>query len=166
MARIPEIEVLQHEIDVFKSLYTVIFVASSDADGIPEASHAPFVMDEQGQIYILISELAKHTHNLRVNAVASLLLLEPENKANNVFALRRLQFECRAEFIEEGEELQEALVLLTGRFGKFIDTLSSLGDFRIVRLTPDSGKFVRGFAQTFHLSGQGLLEIDMYKAKD
>lgn len=165
MAKIPNIEALQLEIEAFKSLHTVIFMASSDINGVPEASHTPFAMDQQGKMYILISELAKHTHNLRVNPTASLLLLESENKANNAFALRRLQFECQAEFLGEGESLQRALSLLKDRFGKFIDTLSSLGDFRVVRLTPHRGKFVRGFAQTFRLSGQELIDIEAVQAK-
>lgn len=165
MAKEPELEDLQDEIRAFKDAFKVAFLASSDANGVPEASHVPFVMNEQGQVYLLISELAKHTQNLRINPVVSLLLLEPENEAINLFALRRLQLECGSEFIESAGERQLGLELLSARFGRFIDTLSALGDFRVVRLTPKGGKFVRGFAQTYYLSGPELLDVTMYKAK-
>ncbi|MEM6400972.1 MAG: HugZ family protein, partial [Cyanobacteria bacterium P01_D01_bin.116] len=42
------------------------------------------------------------------------------------------------------------------RFGEIIEMLRGLADFRIFKLTPDSGRFVIGFGQAYHISGDNL----------
>ncbi len=45
------------------------------------------------------------------------------------------------------------------RFGDFIDIIEPLQDFHLFKVCPHSGRFIRGFAQAFQLSGEGLNEI-------
>ncbi len=42
------------------------------------------------------------------------------------------------------------------RFGAIISTLRELSDFKLVRLTPDHGTFVKGFGQAYRLEGARL----------
>jgi len=67
------------EVGEFVEQFSVLFLASVDDDGNPEASHAPFVRDESGNLYIFISMLAKHSQNLAYRAQVSVLLLESED---------------------------------------------------------------------------------------
>lgn len=154
MAEMPDERELAAEIAGFRASFNVLQFATSDADGIPDASHAPFVRDDEGRFLILVSGLARHTQNLSQRPRASLLLLDSADGQPNLFALRRLQYQCSAEFLdrEKDAEIYAGMIdRFRNTFGKFVDTLNSLGDFRLVRLTPVSGKYVRGFAQTFTL---------------
>ncbi len=50
------------------------------------------------------------------------------------------------------------------RFGDFIDVIEPLQDFHLFQINPQSGRFIRGFAQAYDLVGPGLGEfkhIDM-----
>ncbi|MDO6461802.1 pyridoxamine 5'-phosphate oxidase family protein [Granulosicoccaceae sp. 1_MG-2023] len=134
----------------------VVYLATEGEDG-PLASYAPFVRDQDGALLILISALAGHHRNLRRHPRAGVLITENAAQAANVFALRRLQLDVRAEPLARDEVPRDAAVAaLRTRFGKFVDTLDGLGDFTVFRLWPVSGSYVRGFAQTWRLSGEGL----------
>lgn len=150
------------EIAAFRSHFSVIFLATVDADGQPESSHAPFVMDDQGSFYVLISGLARHTRNLMVNPQASALLLEEAGDRSNPFALKRLQYTCEAQVIgrdSDPDGRERILAMMRERFGRVIETLSALGDFQLVRLRPIAGKYVKGFAKTYTLTGEELGNI-------
>ena len=156
----PDEQTLLREVEDFRQAASVALLATADEQGAPEASHAPFVIDENGCFCLLISRLAKHTRNLLTRPQASLLLLENPADSANPFALRRLQFDCEALFLERGDRNREAVIEgLRNRFGRFVDTLNSLGDFEVVSLRPLSGKYVRGFAQTWTLSGENLQQL-------
>ncbi len=45
------------------------------------------------------------------------------------------------------------------RFGDIIDGLSSLEDFKMFRLKPIQGLFVKGFGQAFQVSGDDLVDF-------
>ena len=154
MTDLPDQEALVSEIVAFRGSFNVLQLATADAGGQPEASHAPFVRDEAGCFLILVSGLARHTQNLLQQPSASVLLLENQVGRPNPFALRRLQYLCSAEIIDRKKDVlahEASINLFREVFGKFVDTLNALGDFQVVRLTPESGKYVRGFAQTFTL---------------
>lgn len=160
MAAHPNQTDLQREMADLRQELSVAFIATSDRMGKPESSHAPFIIDEHGGICILISRLALHTRNLLEFPRASVLLLEIPGECPNPFALRRLQFDCDAVFLERGSRRRGAVTgQLRERFGRFVNTLDSLGDFEVVSLQPFRGKYVRGFAQTFELSGDNLEQV-------
>lgn len=134
----------------------VVFLATQSESG-PVASYAPFVRDASGDLFILISGLAAHHQNLLDSPAAGALIAESPDAAANAFALKRLQLQVRAEPVPRDEDARhDAIALLRRRFGKFVDTLDGLGDFTLFRLVPESGTYVRGFAQTWQLSGAGL----------
>ena len=45
------------------------------------------------------------------------------------------------------------------RLGEMIENLSQLGDFRLYRLNPVIGRYVKGFGQAFDVTGEDLLSI-------
>ena len=134
-------------------------MATLDAEGLPEASYAPFVWYDDA-CYLFLSLLARHTQNLNVNPSLSLLLIEDQADARNQFARRRIIWQGLAEKIERDSDLFKAVMqAFRDRFGDFIDIIEPLQDFQLFKVTPKSGRFIRGFAQAFQLSGEGLNQI-------
>lgn len=134
-------------------------MATLDAEGLPEASYAPFVWIDDS-CYLFLSLLARHTQNLNVNPSISLLLIEDQADARNQFARRRVIWQGQAEKIERDIDLFKAVMQgFRDRFGDFIDIIEPLQDFQLFKVTPKSGRFIRGFAQAFQLSGERLNQI-------
>ena len=134
-------------------------LATIDEHGLPEASYAPFVWFE-GACYLFISQLARHTQNLSKNPSIGLLIIEDESNTRNQFARRRIILQGQAKVIGRDSQLfQTVMQLFRDRFGDFIDIIEPLQDFQLFEIIPGSGRFIRGFAQAFQLSGEGLNEI-------
>lgn len=134
-------------------------MATLDADGLPEASYAPFVWFDDA-CHLFLSQLARHTQNLNVNPSLSLLIIEDEANTRNQFARRRIIWQGSAEVIDRDDALFGTVMqCFRDRFGDFIDIIEPLQDFQLFKVVPVSGRFIRGFAQAFQLSGEGLNEI-------
>ncbi len=141
----------------FRGSFRSLLLATSSAEAVPEASYAPFVMDDEGRFYVLVSELARHTSNLLVNPFASLLLVEEESGSRNVFARKRLSYVCRAQSVSrQSTEWTSVLARFEERFGAVVDVLRGLPDFHLFRLSPTSGSLVQGFGQAYRLVGDAF----------
>jgi uncharacterized protein (DUF924 family)/putative heme iron utilization protein len=153
-------EVLGKELLEFRSGFRSVLLSTISHDSVPEASYAPCVTDDTGYVYIYVSGLSRHTRNLRDTGRVSLLFIEDEKSARNIFARKRLSYTCEAEAVaRDGDDWDQVLQRFTDRFGKFVNTLRGLPDFQLFRLIPRSGNYVRGFAQAYSFQGAGLGEI-------
>jgi heme iron utilization protein len=127
-----------------------LLLSTASATSIPDMSYAPFVRDESGCFYILISELAAHTHNLLSNPQASVMFVRPESESNNLFARERAIFDCRAKAINQSDDCYSTqLIALQDQFGDIVGVLGPLSDFHLFALAPVSGRYVAGFGQAF-----------------
>ncbi|MGA8260426.1 MAG: pyridoxamine 5'-phosphate oxidase family protein [Arenicellales bacterium] len=134
-----------------------VILATTAPDGEPLASYAPYVRTTEGWFLVFLSSLARHCRDLLETRRASVLFIEPETEAPQVFARRRLTCRCTAVEIPRGSSgFDEGVTLLAERFGGIVDTLRALSDFRLFRLEPVSALYVRGFGQAFELKGTGL----------
>jgi putative heme iron utilization protein len=132
-----------------------LILATSNPDGSSLTSYAPFIVNEQRQFTIFTSQLAAHTANLQRTGQASVMLIEDEAAATQIFARRRLTFQCRASLIpRDSDEGETVLAQYEARFGKMVGLLKSLPDFQLFQLQPQSGTLVIGFAQAYTLSGE------------
>ncbi|WP_353931084.1 pyridoxamine 5'-phosphate oxidase family protein [Okeanomitos corallinicola TIOX110] len=155
-----QLEKIQAEYEKFSQEFASIIISTVNAQGIPNASYTPFVMDESKNIYIYVSGLSTHTTNIQTNPDVSVLFIEDEGKTANIFARRRLSFDCQASLIaRETEQWQQIVDQFQERFGDIIDVLRSLADFRIFQLTPTQGRFVVGFGAAYNISGDNLNQI-------
>ena len=119
----------------------------------PLSSYAPFYRSASGNFYILVSDLASHSSNLE-NGQASILLIEDEQDCRQIYARQRIQFLCQCEEISrESENLFTTSGQLRIRHGEIIDTLLCLSDFRMIRLIPLTGQYIRGFGQAYTING-------------
>jgi putative heme iron utilization protein len=155
-----QIEKIQAEYEKFPQEVSSLIISTVDKQGFPNASYTPFVMDEFKNIYIYVSGLSTHTVNIQSHPYVSVLFIEDEAKADNIFARRRLNFDCTASLIErESEKWHQMVNQFQETFGEIIEMLSSLPDFRIFQLTPTKGRFVIGFGAAYNISGDNLNQI-------
>lgn len=147
---------LQDEILSFIEGCQSLMLASQDEIGDPYASYAPFAPGDEC-LYILISEIAVHAINLRLNPRASVLIVEDESKAETLFARVRVSYKIDAELIEHGSaQWQQGVDILAARHGDRINNLSELSDFRLFKLVPQGGRYVKGFGRAYQIAGNTL----------
>lgn len=147
------------EIKEFRESCQTIQLATVDANGNPNVSYAPFALLDDGY-YVLISQIAKHARNLLENPKVSLMMIEDEAASKTIYARKRLTFEANVVIVErETARWQEAVVGLKDRFGEIVDGLSGLEDFKMFRLEPTQGLFVKGFGKAFQVSSDDLVDF-------
>jgi putative heme iron utilization protein len=143
---------LLHEMREFQSAFRSVLMATVNQDGVPEASYAPYVTNDDGSYYVFVSGLARHTRDFQETGHVSLQFIENEDSAQNLFARRRLTLLCDVSAIpRESPVREEILEHFTENFGRLINTLCGLSDFQLFRLTPRCGLYVRGFGQAFRV---------------
>lgn len=148
------------DLEALRSGCRSLILATLDADGAPQASPAPFVRDAAGRYYVFVSGLSPHTAHLAAGRAVGILLVEDETDALQPFARRRLSHTCATEEIGRGTTDWDARLAEFGeRFGSVVDVLRGLPDFRLFRLTPEAGRFVRGFGQAYRVEGERLRPI-------
>lgn len=104
---------------------------------------------------MLISEIALHAVNLQHFPEASVLIIEDEDSAGELFARIRVNYSVQAKHIEpDGKHWVEGIARLADRHGERINHLSQLADFKLFRLVPQGGRYVKGFGRAFSLAGK------------
>ncbi|MBD2694620.1 HugZ family protein [Anabaena catenula] len=157
-----KIEKAQAEYEKFTEEFESIIISTVNEQGIPNASYTPFVVDDAKNIYIYVSGLSTHTKNIYANPHVSILFIEDEAKTKQIFARRRLTFDCTATLLErETDQWNQIVEQFQGRFGEIIEMLRSLPDFRIFQLIPTEGRFVIGFGAAYHISGDNLNQLTL-----
>lgn len=152
-AQIDETAAQEQLHQMVKSIQTAI-LATANGEGQPDASYNPFVADENGDLYLYVSALARHTSNLRRGEPISLMLIEDESQAASLYARRRMTWQCTVEAVERDSEAFTARMGdFKARFGDIIDTLAGMTDFQLFRLHPVEGRLVLGFGAAFRVVG-------------
>ncbi|MEM1404199.1 MAG: pyridoxamine 5'-phosphate oxidase family protein [Pseudomonadota bacterium] len=147
---------LADEIRAFIGSRRSLQLATLGEDGVPFASYAPFAFDENN-LYVLLSDIAVHGKNLLRNPGASTLIIEDEDTAEELYARVRVNYSVAAMELAVGSPGWDAAVdLLEARHGDRPRKLSQLADFRLFRLTPTRGRYVKGFGKAYSLAGGTL----------
>ncbi|QSR37037.1 heme utilization protein HutZ [Marinobacterium iners] len=61
---------------------------------------------------------------------------------------------------------EEGIKILSARLGSRIDNLSQLSDFKLFKLIPQSGRYVKGFGRAFTLEGAGTQGMGVSHLRD
>lgn len=155
MTNQPDLQAAQRAYQELLGQTRSLILATTNPDGSPLASYAPFLVDEQRRFYLFVSQLAAHAANLRRTGQASLMLIEDEKSAAQIFARKRATFQCQATLIpRDRAEGQAALAAYEARFGQIAGLLKSLPDFQLFKLQPQSGSLVLGFGEAYEISGE------------
>ncbi|ELV8803427.1 heme utilization protein HutZ [Vibrio vulnificus] len=150
---------LEPEIKEFRQERQTLQLATVDADGRPNVSYAPFVQNQEGY-FVLISKIARHARNLLENPQVSLMMIEDEEGAKQLFARKRLTFDAVASVIERDTQLwYQVITQMEERFGEIVSGLSQLEDFVLFNLKAERGLFVKGFGQAYQVSGDDLVDF-------
>lgn len=137
-----------------------LMLSTVSPSGVPHASYAPYVMDADYQIYVFTSGLSAHTDHLHRTGLASVLLIEDEAEAPQVFARQRISYDCRATLLPRGTKDWEPIAdRFEQRFGDIIQMLRSLEDFQIFCLSPQTGRFVMGFGAAYAIDPHDLSQL-------
>lgn len=144
----------------FRAGFRSVMLATIDSDGSPEASYAPYVAGTNGCFYLFVSGLARHAGNLARSGRVALLFLQEEGAATSPFARVRLSYACTAAPVaRDTPEWAETMECFEREFGAIMPLLRTLPDFRLFRLAPGAGRYVRGFGQAYDLGGDGALLV-------
>lgn len=135
----------------FLPSFRSLVLATVSEEGEPLASNAPFIMDSDRTLYVMLSDLAAHARHLQSNRKANVLFIEAE-RDDNLFARQRLNYDCEVRVLDRKDPAWEALAdRFADRFGNIIGVLRGLADFRIFALRPRGGLFVIGFGQAYRV---------------
>lgn len=141
----------------FLAGFRSVLMATTSADGVPDASYAPFVRIDDNAFYVNLSELSTHTRNLLATPRVSVMLLQAENDTKQLFARKRLSFDAEARIVErDSTRWIQVMDLFAVKFGDIMDLIRPLQDFTLFRLVPRSAVYVRGFAQAYAIEASQL----------
>ncbi|NPA72194.1 MAG: heme utilization protein HutZ [Gammaproteobacteria bacterium] len=159
----------QQQCQAFFASRKSLVLSTYNQAGLIETSAAPFVTDSEGYLYLFISELAQHTQNIlgmlsetttppfsvsKHNGLVSCLLISDERETEQMFARERLSLQAIPRLVAKKEaNYSIVLSLFEQQFGEVVQMLTSLPDFHLVQLTPESGGYVKGFGQAFRFEG-------------
>ena len=145
---------------VFMKKAKNVYISSVDENNKPEISYSPCVVDDEKNVYILVSDLSKRTSSLVQGRNVSLMFIEPEEQCEEMYVRIRLIFECSTKQIErKTEEWDEQVPFFLDRFGDIINVLTSLSDFKMFCFSPVSGSYVKGFGKAYTIEGESLDQI-------
>ena len=148
---------LQGEIPEFISTQKSLILSSIDPQGQPYASYAPFGIGD-ACLYVLLSDIALHAINLKLNPTPSVMIIQDESAAGELFARLRVTYRVEATEIahDAGAAYDAGIQALVARHGQRINELRQLSDFHLFQLQPVSGRFVKGFGRAYDFSGKSL----------
>ncbi|MGB3786508.1 MAG: pyridoxamine 5'-phosphate oxidase family protein [Phormidesmis sp.] len=153
-------EKLQQVYQAFPDQFKSVILGTASSDDQPQASYAPCIVDEAKNIYIFVSGLSAHTQNLTKMGKASALFIEDESKTPQMFARKRLSYDCTADLIARDDQRWEAIAQkFETRFGSIVELMRGLPDFRIFQLKPRSGRFVLGFGKAYDIDPNNLDQL-------
>lgn len=134
-----------------------LILATIDEDGFPNLSTLPFVWREDA-FWVLMSDLAPHTRQVKQNPTVELMLLEDEGQTSNIYNRARVTWRADVARIERNDHrAHELFDALRARHGKILDVLVQLPDFHLHRIAPGAGRLVNGFGRAFKIDGFELL---------
>ena len=137
-----------------------VYISSVDDHLKPEISYSPCIVDDEKNIYILVSDLSKRPLSLVKGRNVSLMFIEPEDQCEELYARIRLNFDCSTKQIDrQTEKWNEQISIFLDKFGDIINILKSLSEFKMFCFSPISGTFVKGFGKAYTIEGSSLDHI-------
>jgi hypothetical protein len=137
--------------------HRVAALGTQTADGAPFVSMVPYALSPAtGELVIHISALAPHTRNLERQPRAALMVCQAEVPGEPVHALARVSLAVTALPCPAGSaEHAAARAAYLARFPE-AEPMTTLGDFRFVRLQPGAAHQVAGFGAARSLDATDL----------
>jgi putative heme iron utilization protein len=151
--------------------FDCLLLSTVTNEGDPLASFAPFVRFHNS-FYIFVSELAQHTKNMRDSPRASVMFIQSEQSARNLYARERAVIQVDVKEVSDIEVKDSVFALMLESHGKTVNLLRTLSDFKMLELKPSKARYVVGFGKAYdwdielnemrHVSAQ-VLQVESEK---
>ena len=133
-----------------------MYLAINGADKLPEMGVSPFIRRD-GDLYIYTSHLSPHVRDLIDQGEATCMLCADEADSQNIWARNRLKFSVKArEIMRDDGSFDNLCNDFTLAHGPTMNLIRNFTDFHLIRLTPQNGVLVLGFAKAFIVSGSNF----------
>lgn len=137
---------IQFTINHFHESFQSLVLGTLTNDSLPFTSYAPFVKYEN-KYYFLISKIAQHYANLLANPSASMMMIEDESKAKNIFFRKRLSYAIETKLDVDIPEVRE---LFISQFGEMVSQLFKM-NFIVVECHIKYGHIIVGPGQAYQI---------------
>lgn len=156
---------IRHEFKKYVTTKQSLMMATVTNDGIPDVSYAPFIIDDDFNVYVFVSDIVQRTRNLVENGKVSLLFIEDEAKTKHIFARKRVTMQANAAQVSyDDPQIPELQQRFEDKFGEFVNLeIITKSDFRLIRIKPYEGGLTKGFGLAFRLSGDKLANVEHLK---
>lgn len=121
--------------------YGALSTLSKKFAGHPFGSICPYLVDHDGSLLILISDLAEHTKNIKADPRLSLITHSQDDP--NIQAQGRVTVVGTAHFVAEREATSKRYL----RYFPEAETWLMLQDFQFYRIVPRSLRYIGGFGK-------------------
>ena len=156
----------QHQSAITKLYSDVksLSLATMFDENSPLVSYTPFASSKSyDKLWILVSDLAVHSKNLKKYPTCSVLIMRDETESPQIYLRERVQLEMTSSMIERSSaEWRTGCDALRERHGDLLNTLEQLTDFHLFTLRPAAGRYVVGFGKAFELVANSLNTIDFH----
>ena len=152
MKKLTDEEIIK-EFKTFSSDKYSLIVSSTSQENIPLTNYSPFV-EAEGCYYICVSSNLPHFMNMQTTKISHILIIEDEDKAEHIYARKRLYFNATCEILEEAEDVFK---LFDKRYGDDLSFLRNMKDFRVIKLVPQEKSLVLGFGAAYKMDTNGNL---------
>lgn len=155
-------EIVQNTINSLHESVLSVILSTTNQSGEVETSYSPYFFDGK-DYYILISDLAPHSQNIKGNANISVFIIEDESQTKNIYARKRLSLQATAVMIEKDSEMFNSIIeRFALRISKMVYMLSEMKDFNLFKISPMQGRLVIGFGKTYQIDHQNnsITQVD------
>ena len=135
-------------------------LATQGDDGNPSVSFVAYATDPEFAGFLLyVSRLAAHTRNLLARPAAALAVSEPDDGHGDPQLLRRITIEGSISVIvRETPDYHASRERYLAKLPQ-AEQLFGFEDFVLMRLRPQTARYVGGFARAFQLSPEQLRRV-------
>ena len=150
-------ESLAHETAELIDTIQTVELATVDKDGMPDIGYQPYIITETG-MYIYVSKIATNARNMIEGQPTKAMFIEDEQVSKILLARQRVLFNLKnVRAIErDGDEFETVMEQFHAKYGNVYNQLRTMTDFQMLHFDFGSGSFVRGFAQAFRRTDEGI----------
>ena len=150
-------ESLAHETAELIDTIQTVELATVDTDGMPDIGYQPYILTETG-MYIYVSKIATNARNMIEGQPTKAMFIEDEQVSKILLARQRVLYNLKnVRLIERDcDEFEKVLEQFQSKYGNVYNQLRTMTDFQMLHFDFGSGSFVRGFAQAFIRSDEGI----------
>jgi len=130
-----------------------LILSTTNTDNEPLTNYSPFVKKDE-DYYICISSALPHYTNVIQTKEAHVLIIEDEDKADHIYARKRLYFSVACSQVNDTEEIFK---LFDDRYGDALSFLREMKDFKVIKLRPKEKNLILGFGAAYKMGTDGLL---------